>query len=1086
MAAPKIYHLHPLVAGPLQEWPRHLVRCRAMGFDSVGSAPLFAPGAAGDIFLTGDHDSLHPALGFTGAADDGIARLAQTCAEHDLRLILDLVPDRVAIDAVLRTREPGWFTDGNDVGDSPDPRRRRPPPDTAEAQFDDQEQAAKFGEWWAERLSRLARAGVSGFRCLNPGRVPPGIWRTIIDRVRATAPETLFIAWTIGTARQAVAELAGAGFDRTASSLGWWDARASWLFEEAEVLRQVAPAIASPEPSFQERLAPRLDSQADVALAYRRALRLAAATASGMLVPMGFEFATRRPFDPVRAGPHDFEQARQEARVDLTQEVSEANHLVDAVAQICVDGDMRPLVGPDGSATAILRADAPDVRQSADAIAVVANPSLSMSVPLPFPLDRLPATAGAAFARPARLNGALDLRSPLSPGEVRLLRYHRAPPVSQPQKAGVSAAVAAAEAPRLAIESVAPAVDGGRFAAKRLVGEQVNVSADIVMDGHEVLGAALLWRAADANEWRREKMTLSMNDRWEGAFTPERVGRHLFTIEAWWDEWGTFRHGLAAKYQAGQDINLDLQEGSALLRMIAAGAEDETRATLEMAAEQGSVEALLAESTSVAVQAAGHRPFAMQLAEPMPVDSDRPQASYSSWYEMFPRSATSDADRHGKLRDVIAEMPRIRDLGFDVLYFPPIHPIGRTNRKGRNNSLRAEPSDFGSPYAIGNEEGGHDAIHPALGTLEDFHTVVAAGREHGLEIALDFAIQCSLDHPWVREHPQWFRWRPDGSVRFAENPPKKYEDIVNVDFYAHGAVPDLWLALRDVVQFWIDQDVRIFRVDNPHTKPLPFWEWLIADIHTRRPDVIFLAEAFTRPKMMYRLAKLGFSQSYTYFTWRNTRQEIADYLAELNAAPVREFFRPNFFVNTPDINPHFLQTSGRAGFLIRAALAATLAGSWGMYSGFELCESAPLPGREEYLDSEKYQIRVRDWDGPGNITAEIRMLNRLRRLNPALQTHLDVQFLPAFNDHILLFGKRPPGARAMIMVAVCFDPHNAQEADIEIPLWQWGLADHESVVVDDLVAEHGWTWTGKHQHIRLDPQFLPFLIYRLTPAGGAA
>ena len=379
----------------------------------------------------------------------------------------------------------------------------------------------------------------------------------------------------------------------------------------------------------------------------------------------------------------------------------------------------------------------------------------------------------------------------------------------------------------------------------------------------------------------------------------------------------------------------------------------------------------------------------------IPLDVDRPQAGFASWYEMFPRSATDDPARHGTFVDVIARLPAIRAMGFDVLYFPPIHPIGTTNRKGRNNALRAEPDDVGSPYAIGGPEGGHDAIHPQLGTLDDFRALVAAAKDHGLEIALDFAIQCSPDHPWLREHPDWFRWRPDGSIRFAENPPKKYEDIVNPDFYAEAAMPGLWLALRDVVQFWVDQGVRIFRVDNPHTKPLPFWHWMIADIRGRHPDVIFLAEAFTRPKLMYRLAKVGFTQSYTYFTWRNTKQEIIEYLTELNAPPVRDFFRPNFFVNTPDINPPFLQTSGRPGFLIRAALACTLSGLWGMYSGFELCEAAPLPGREEYLDSEKYQIRVRDFAAPGNIVGEITALNRIRRAHPALQSHLGVTFYPA-------------------------------------------------------------------------------------------
>jgi len=434
---------------------------------------------------------------------------------------------------------------------------------------------------------------------------------------------------------------------------------------------------------------------------------------------------------------------------------------------------------------------------------------------------------------------------------------------------------------------------------------------------------------------------------------------------------------------------------------------------------------------------------------------------------------------------VIARLPDIRRMGFDVLYFPPIHPIGRKNRKGRNNSLTPAPDDPGSPYAIGSDEGGHDAIHPELGTLQDFRRLVAAARDNELEIALDFAIQCSPDHPWLRDHPDWFSWRPDGSIKYAENPPKKYQDIVNVDFYGADAT-GLWAALRDVVLFWAGEGVRIFRVDNPHTKPLPFWQWMISEVRGRYPDTIFLSEAFTRPKMMYRLAKVGFSQSYTYFTWRNTKQEFIDYLTELTTTEVKEFFRPHFFVNTPDINPYFLQTSGRPGFLIRAALAATLSGLWGVYSGFELCEAAALPGREEYLDSEKYEIRVRDQHAPGNIVAEISALNRIRRVHPALQSHLGVKFYNAFNDQILLYGKMGPGGGDMILVAVSLDPHNVQAATFELPLWEWKLPDHGSLQIEDLMRGGSSVWTGKLQHMRLDPAELPFAIWRVAPPGGAA
>ncbi|MFB9970194.1 hypothetical protein ACFFMP_09265 [Pseudoroseomonas cervicalis] len=424
-------------------------------------------------------------------------------------------------------------------------------------------------------------------------------------------------------------------------------------------------------------------------------------------------------------------------------------------------------------------------------------------------------------------------------------------------------------------------------------------------------------------------------------------------------------------------------------------------------------------------------------------------------------------------------------MGFDVLYFPPIHPIGQKNRKGRNNSLKAEAGDPGSPYAIGSEAGGHDALHPELGTLEDFRRLVAAAREHGLELALDFAIQCSPDHPWLREHPEWFAWRPDGSIRYAENPPKKYEDIVNVEFYAEGAKPALWLALRDVVLFWVKEGVKLFRVDNPHTKPLPFWEWMIGEVRAKAPDAVFLSEAFTRPKVMYRLAKIGFSQSYTYFTWRNSAWEMREYLEELNRAPVADFFRPHFFVNTPDINPVFLQNSGRGGHLIRAGLAATLSGLWGVYNGFELCEARPVPGKEEYLDSEKYEIKVWDYDRPGNITAEITLLNRIRRQNPALHTHLGTTFLRSNHDGILTYVKATPEGENIVLVAVSMDPNQPLETHFELPQTGLGLPPGAGLLAEDLIHGGEEAWHGTHRHVRLDPHSMPFAIWRIRAADKA-
>ncbi len=644
--------------------------------------------------------------------------------------------------------------------------------------------------------------------------------------------------------------------------------------------------------------------------------------------------------------------------------------------------------------------------------------------------------------------------------------------------------------PRIAIESTEPTLDEGRFAAKATIGHPVNVRTRIFTDGHDQLAAAVCWRQKGEETWRRARLKPVGNDWWEGSFTPTQVALHEFRIEAWWDLYETFRQELSKKYGAGVPVGLEAEEGRRHVEHAVKRAQGETRAVLEDAMNRIHHSHLIEEKISVLLSP--EIAAAMEAADPhehcsysatYPLDVDRTRALFASWYELFPRSETDSPERHGTFADVIRRLPAIRDMGFDVLYFPPIHPIGRKHRKGRNNSLEAGPNDPGSPYAIGSEEGGHDAIHPELGSFEDFRTLVEAAAEHGLEIALDFAIQCSPDHPWLKEHPGWFAWRPDGSIKYAENPPKKYQDIVNVDFYAEESKPALWEALRDVVWLWVQNGVKMFRVDNPHTKPLPFWEWLIADIRARDPDVLFLAEAFTRPAMMARLGKVGFNQSYTYFTWRNTKQEMAEYLTELNRAPLRDCYRPNFFVNTPDINPFFLQTSGRPGFLIRAALATMGSGLWGMYSGFELCEGAPVPGKEEYLDSEKYEIRPRNYHAYGNIVWEIAQLNRIRRQNPALQTHLGFQEYACFNDNILYFGKRTADLSNFILIAVSMDPINAQEAHFELPLWEFGLPDSAQTYGEDLMNGHRWTWYGKTQFMRIEPWQLPFGIWRITPPG---
>lgn len=641
--------------------------------------------------------------------------------------------------------------------------------------------------------------------------------------------------------------------------------------------------------------------------------------------------------------------------------------------------------------------------------------------------------------------------------------------------------------PRIAIESVEPLIEDGRFAAKAVQGRSRTVTAVIFTDGHEKLACQVLWRDPLAGDWERIPMRSLGNDHWQAEFTPRQLGRGEFAIEAWIDTYATYCDELKKKFAAGVPVSLELQEGEHLLREAMANTSGELlqrlQQVLNRVEEHPSVDErvaiMLDPHTVEAVVKSETHPHKVR-SDACPIDVDRVQAEFASWYELFPRSVTDDPERHGTFRDVIGRLDDVAAMGFDVLYFPPIHPIGRTHRKGPNNSLTAGESDPGSPYAIGSEDGGHEAIHPELGTLDDFLALVEEAKKRKLEIALDFAIQCSPDHPWLREHPGWFTWRPDGTIRHAENPPKKYEDIVNVDFYARDSIPELWLALRDVVLGWVRHGVKMFRVDNPHTKPLPFWEWMIADIRSQHPDVIFLSEAFTRPAMMARLGKVGYAQSYTYFTWRNTKEELSEFFTQLNERPWSDCYRPNFFVNTPDINPYFLQNSGRAGFLIRAALATMGAGSWGMYSGFEICEAAPVPGKEEYLDSEKYEIKPRDFRVPGNIVAEITHLNRIRRSNPALQTHLGFKAYTAWNDNIFYYGKRTEDLENFILVAISLDPHNAQEAHFELPLWELGLPDDAETQGEDLMNGHTWTWYGKTQWMRIDPSHLPFGIWRLS------
>ncbi len=678
------------------------------------------------------------------------------------------------------------------------------------------------------------------------------------------------------------------------------------------------------------------------------------------------------------------------------------------------------------------------------------------------------------------------------PGKSQEKPSRAAPAPEAPSTGAEPDRLTALAANRIAIEGIDPEIDGGRFPAKAVVGQAFVVEADIFGDGHESIDACLLFRPKGTQAWSEQPMIFWENDRWRTSVVFPENRFYEYTIAGWRDLFGTWRKEIAKKHAAGIAINLELEEGRRLLDAALSGkrGSDADRTELKgvlaaFAALTTDVERLgLLSSDAVAalMTRAATRTNYSQYERVLEVFVDRKLAAIGAWYELFPRSQTDDPTRHGTFDDVIGRLPYIRDLGFDVLYFPPIHPIGQTNKKGKNNTLTPAPDDPGSPYAIGSADGGHEAIEPKLGTFEDFARLVRAAREHGLEIALDFAIQCSPDHPWIKEHPEWFDWRPDGTIKYAENPPKKYEDIVNVHFY-RDAIPSLWFTLRDIVLLWVDNGVKIFRVDNPHTKPFPFWEWMIGEVRAKHPDVIFLSEAFTRPKVMKRLAKVGFNQSYSYFTWRNAKWELEQYLTELTQEECRHYMRPNFFLTTHDINPRYLQNSGRPGFQTRLVLGATLAGTYGLYNGFEICEAEPVPGKEEYLNSEKYEIRTWDLNKPGNISEDIVLINRLRRTHPALQDFTNLRFFNAWNENILYYGKRTADRSDYLLFHVCLDPHNQQGADFELPLWEFGLPDDASIEVEDMVTGHHFTWHGKYQHIHLDPYYKPYAIWRLIPPG---
>lgn len=1008
-----------------------------------------------------------------------LARDAQAVAAHGMSLLLRLELQRVARDAPDSTAPPAWYRDPVD-----DPARdpRLPLAEHGVRQLREDPPAA-FIDAWAARLLRWTRSGVAGYVVQAPPHLEPATWRALFAPSRRVNRDLCCLAWTPGLAPPALARLHGAGFDGVFSSLPWWDYRAPWLADELARLRAVAPII-SPTCDLDGNAPSGIPSDA------RRGWT-AALTGSGWLTD-------------------DADPAAQAARIN------------DWMRGTPADGPPTIVVGRDGGATLIVRRNGDG--NTPDGTSLLAlNPDATAPAKLDWdlaaqllpageilPRDDVPGgepsggePSGGGPSSGGPSGGASPGGGTLPPASCARYEQHPATPVRAAPRVAATVRGDGAGTARVAIEQVSPTVDGGAYPVKRRVQEAVTVQADIFMDGHDRLAAEVRWRADDESTWQSVPFVAAVNDRWAATFRPSRIGPHAFQIAAWFDAWGSYRHELQVKRNAGVSLRLEIQEGLQLLRdanqrasrntVAGPGAGQITRvlkaqeafAAQDAEPDAAHLDALLSPELAQAMRAQDSHPFET-LSAVYPVWVDRPQATHAAWYELFPRSQAAEPGRHGTFHDVILRLPDIREMGFDVLYLPPIHPIGLANRKGRNNSLQATADDVGSPYAIGAPAGGHDAIEPKLGTLEDFLLLVDAAAEHGLELALDFAIQCSPDHPWLTQHPDWFSWRPDGSLRYAENPPKKYEDIVNVAFY--GGPPKrarklgLWRALRDVVLFWAEHGVRIFRVDNPHTKPLPFWQWLINEVHARHPDVLFLSEAFTRPKMMYRLAKIGFTQSYTYFTWRNDKAELEAYLQEISHAPAADFFRPNFFVNTPDINPVFLQTSGRAGFLIRAALAALGSGLWGMYSGFELCEAAPVPGKEEYLDSEKYELRQRDWRQPGNIRAEIAHLNQLRRAHPALQSHRGLTLAASGNDRVIAFIKATPGNGDVILAAISLDPFHPQTGWLDAPFGLFGPPWTDSLVAEDLLAGGRETWRGGARPVALSPD-QPYRIWRLSRHG---
>lgn len=634
---------------------------------------------------------------------------------------------------------------------------------------------------------------------------------------------------------------------------------------------------------------------------------------------------------------------------------------------------------------------------------------------------------------------------------------------------------------RVIIENVQPQVDGGQYPAKFTTGEYVDVSADIFGDGHDHIRAQVLYKKETRESWSTLELKHQSNDKWTASFPVTEKGFYFFTIRAWVDHFETWYDGFLKKTRAGLDVHVELMEGAALLKKIGKGDPYFQSLAKEFADPKKYSEAIQKVSSPTFQKIVHEHPLIEHetlFEKELKLIVECKKANFSAWYELFPRSASLDGS-HGNFKDVIRLLPRISTMGFDVLYLPPIHPIGKINRKGKNNNVQAEPGEPGSPWAIGSDEGGHKSIHPGLGSLADFKRLIAEAKKLNIDIAMDIAFQCAPDHPYVKEHPQWFKQRPDGSIQYAENPPKKYQDIYPFNFESEDW-KNLWEELRSVFEFWIEQGVKVFRVDNPHTKPIRFWQWVISEINRKHEDIIFLSEAFTRPRIMASLAKVGFTQSYTYFTWRVTKDEIIEYLNELIYSPSRYYFRPNFWPNTPDILPFHLQHQGENIFIIRLAMAATLSASYGVYGPvYEFYENLPVAGREEYLNSEKYEIRKHDWKRSNRMTDIMTMLNRARKEHPALQSTWNLQFCTIHDPNLLAFVKAAEDLSDIFLIVINLDPHQRHSGYVQMPIDRLRLHNGINIKLHDLITNEHYTWTQEWNYVELDPFKMPFHLFKL-------